>query len=346
MRFPYGIADFRKIREGGYFYVDRTDRIALIEEAGSQLLFLRPRRFGKSLWLSTLENYYDLARADDFERLFGGLKIGQNPTPLRNRYFILKLNFSVVDPRGDQAVIHRALHQHVNDEIGAFNQRYQEHLPQPITHHEENALSSLRNLLAAVSETPYKLYLLIDEYDNFANEVMISPLHGTDRYQELVESEGTIKTFFKAVKAGAEGRGIDRVFLTGVSPVVLSDITSGYNVAKDLTHLDEYHDLCGFTAGELAEALAGVLAARSLPDEQAPGILDLLQRFLQRLPVRRRREPSALQPNPGAVFSGLLQSLWRLPAPDARRQPGDGSQPDSVCGPLAARRNAGESGAE
>ena len=79
MRFPYGIADFRKIREGGYFYVDRTDRIPLLEEAGIQLLFLRPRRFGKSLWLSTLENYYDLARADDFDRLFGGLKIGQNP---------------------------------------------------------------------------------------------------------------------------------------------------------------------------------------------------------------------------------------------------------------------------
>ena len=88
MRFPYGIADFLKIQEEGYFYVDRSDRIALLEEAGSQLLFLRPRRFGKSLWLSTLENYYDLARADDFERLFGGLKIGRNPTPLRNRYFI------------------------------------------------------------------------------------------------------------------------------------------------------------------------------------------------------------------------------------------------------------------
>ena len=101
MRFPYGIADFRKIREGSYFYIDRTDRIPLIENIGDQLLFLRPRRFGKSLWLSTLENYYDLARADDFERLFGGLKIGQNPTPLHNRYFTMRWDFSVVDPKGD-----------------------------------------------------------------------------------------------------------------------------------------------------------------------------------------------------------------------------------------------------
>ncbi len=124
MHFPYGIADFRKIREGGYFYVDRTDRIALIEEAGSQLLFLRPRRFGKSLWLSTLENYYDLARADDFERLFGGLKIGQNPTPLHNRYFVLALNFSLVDPSGDHDAIRRALFEHVNTQIETTVARY------------------------------------------------------------------------------------------------------------------------------------------------------------------------------------------------------------------------------
>jgi hypothetical protein len=123
MRFPYGIADFRKIREEGYFYVDRSDRIALLEEAGSQLLFLRPRRFGKSLWLSTLENYYDLARADDFERLFGGLKIGQNPTPLRNRYFILNLNFSVVDPQGDSDAVRASLFHHLNIQIKAFDQR-------------------------------------------------------------------------------------------------------------------------------------------------------------------------------------------------------------------------------
>ncbi|MCK7496720.1 MAG: AAA family ATPase [Comamonadaceae bacterium] len=109
MRFPYGMADFRAIISEGYFYVDRTDRIPPIEDAGKQLLFLRPRRFGKSLWLSTLENYYDLARADDFDRLVGGLKIGQNPTPLHNRYFILKLNFSVVDPSGDPDAIRRAL---------------------------------------------------------------------------------------------------------------------------------------------------------------------------------------------------------------------------------------------
>jgi len=315
MRFPYGIADFRKLRDGGYFYVDRTDQIPLIEQAGSQLLFLRPRRFGKSLWLSTLENYYDLARAADFDRLFGGLKIGQNPTPLHNHYFVLKLNFSVVDSRGDHNAIHRALHQHLNDEISAFQQRYQEYLPQPIKLHEENALSSLRSLLAAVSATPHKLYLLIDEYDNFANEVMISPLHGMDRYQELVQSEGTIKTFFKAVKDGAEGRGIDRVFLTGVSPVVLSDITSGYNVAVSLSLRPEFHHLCGFTAEEVQTTLAQIGAERDWPAERIEEAFTLMQAFYNGYCFSPRNPALIYNPTLALYFWEALVREGQYPEP-------------------------------
>jgi len=169
MRFPYGLADFRKIREEGYFYVDRTDRIALIEEVGHQLLFLRPRRFGKSLWLSTLENYYDLARAGDFERLFGGLKIGQNPTPRRNRYFVLKLNFSLVNPSGDQDAIRQALYQHVNSEIQAFNLRYQHALPQPVAIHGENALSSLAAAVTVQCTRPGYCFKAVNWQSNVAH---------------------------------------------------------------------------------------------------------------------------------------------------------------------------------
>jgi len=301
MRFPYGIADFQAIIDEGYFYVDRTDRIPLLEEAGKQLLFLRPRRFGKSLWLSTLENYYDLARAADFDRLFGGLKIGQNPTPRHNRYFVLKLNFSMVDPRGDADAIAASFHDHINGAIEAFTLQYRAHLPTVVTLHA-NALRSWQGLLAAVSETPYKLYVLIDEYDNFANEVMISPLRGTDRYQELVESEGTIKTFFKAVKAGAEGRGIDRVFLTGVSPVVLSDITSGYNVAEDLSADPDYHDLCGFTGSELRAALEAVAALHDLGTAQVATALDLMRDFYNGYHFTLQREEPVYNPTLALYF--------------------------------------------
>ena len=313
MNFPYGIADFRKIREGGYFYVDRTDRIRLIENAGSQLVFLRPRRLGKSLWLSTLENYYDLARADDFEQLFGGLKIGQNPTPLHNRYFILKLNFSVVSASGDHRAIRQALFEHINTQIEIIVARYAPWLKQPVRIQPDNAVTSLQSLVGAISQTPYKLYILIDEYDNFANEVMISPLHGTNRYEELVQGEGIIKTFFKAIKDGAEGRGIDRVFLTGVWPVVLSDMTSGYNVTKDLTHLDDYHDLCGFTADELAAALAGVLEDRLLPAEQGAEILDLLQYFYNGYQFGESDNPRLYNPTLALYFLDYFSRYGRYP---------------------------------
>ena len=145
MHFPYGIADFRKIREGDYFYMDRTDRIVLLEETGSQLLFLRPRRFGKSLWLSTLENYYDLARADDFERLFGGLKIGQNPTPRRNRYFILNLNFSVVDPQGDSDAVRASLFHHLNIQIKATVARYGDWLEGRVDIEPDDGIASFQS---------------------------------------------------------------------------------------------------------------------------------------------------------------------------------------------------------
>ncbi|MDG4550789.1 MAG: AAA family ATPase, partial [Candidatus Contendobacter sp.] len=159
MRFPYGIADFWFIRDESYFYIDRTDRIPLLEAAGKQLLFLRPRRFGKSLWLSTLENYYDLARADDFDRLFGGLKIGQNPTPLRNRYFVLTLNFSVVDPSGDHEAIRRSLFNHLNVRIKDAVARYGAWLEGRVEVNPEDGLASLQSLFSAVSRTPHKLYL-------------------------------------------------------------------------------------------------------------------------------------------------------------------------------------------
>lgn len=269
MQFPYGIADFYAAITEGYFYVDRTDRIALVEQAGKQLLLLRPRRFGKSLWLSTLENYYDLAKTNDFTKLFGHLKIGQNPTPRHNRYFIMKWNFSLVDPQGDAAAISQALHRHINSSVEAFIARYQQQLLHPISIHPTDALHSFASVLAAVRQSEYKLYLLIDEYDNFANEVLVSQQQGLNRYQELIGGEGAIKTVLKAVKAAAEGQGLDRVFMTGVSPVVLADITSGYNVVENISLKPAYADLCGFHEEEIKAVLNQLVAPAQQGDALA-----------------------------------------------------------------------------
>ncbi len=301
MRFPYGIADFRAIRNEGYFYVDRTDRIPLIEEAGKQLVFLRPRRFGKSLWLSTLENYYDLARVADFDRLFGELKIGQNPTPLHNQYFVFKLNFSVIDPSGDYQAIRQSLFRHLNIRIKETVARYRDAGLDGVDI-DEDGTASFQSLVSRVSQTPYKLYVMIDEYDNFANEVMISPLRGTDRYYELVQGEGTIKTFFKAVKDGAERGPIDRTFLTGVSPVVLSDITSGYNVSEDLSPRPRFHDLCGFSEAELHTALEVVGAACGLDAEQIATALDLMRDFYNGYRFSPQRKERVYNPTLALYF--------------------------------------------
>ena len=259
MKFPYGLSDFATLIQEGYFYQDRTDRIPQLEDAGRQLIFIRPRRFGKSLLLSMLEHYYDVNRAAQFEALFGHLAIGRNPTPLHNQYFVMKWDFSLVKAQGELKEIEAALHQHLNDRITEFAVNYAADLPLPITLHPDNALSSLESVLIATRAAGRKIYLLIDEYDSFANDVLMAGRKQA-YYEALLYGEGLLKTVFKAVKAAAGGRGVDRVFITGVSPVVLSDITSGYNVGESIYLKAAFNDLCGFTEAEIATVLERLAA--------------------------------------------------------------------------------------
>ncbi|MDM8531750.1 AAA family ATPase [Anaerolineales bacterium HSG25] len=269
IKFPYGIANFYDIITDDYLYIDRTDRIRLLEEMGKYILFLRPRRFGKSLWLSTLQNYYDLAKADEFERLFGHLAIGQNPTSRHNQYFVMKWNFSEVNPLGDMQQIQQSLYSHINSIIDNFATYYQDYLPRQIKIEPMDAIASFHSLLNVVQQTPYKLYLLIDEYDNFANEVMMNPRQiNAERYKTLVEGEGLLKYLFKVIKAATEGNGLDRFFITGVSPVVMSDVTSAQNIAKNIYFEPEFNDLCGFHEEEVSDMLQQIAANCDLSTDE------------------------------------------------------------------------------
>ncbi|MBK9232204.1 MAG: AAA family ATPase [Anaerolineae bacterium] len=280
MKFPYGISDFLQVMSEGYFYVDRTDCIPLLEDLGKQLLFLRPRCFGKSLLLSMLANYYDVARADQFELLFGRLAIGRAPTPLHNQYFVMRWDFSLVAAQGAAEDITQALYRHVNARIHDFAVRYQDRLSSPVEIFPTDAVASFESALTAMRHTPYKLYLLIDEYDNFANELaMGGHPAGKKRYDALLRGEGTLKTLFKAVKGGASGFGVDRVFITGVSPVVLSDLTSGYNVSETITLQPEFNDLCGFREDEIAVTLRQITATCGWAAAQADEALEMVRTF-------------------------------------------------------------------
>lgn len=221
-----------------------------------------------------------MAKADEFERLFGHLAIGQNPTPKHNRYLVMKWDFSKVRAQGDIDQIQRALYNHLNNQIQIFATRYQDLLSIEITIDPDDAISSFERALMATKFSPYRLYLLIDEYDNFANELMMGSREiSQSRYQALISGEGLLKTVFKAVKAVSSGEGLERVFITGISPVVLSDITGGYNVAKNIYLDPEFNDLCGFCESEVKKALIQVVKECNLPIEKATTALILMRTF-------------------------------------------------------------------
>ncbi|NJL29620.1 MAG: AAA family ATPase, partial [Thermoanaerobaculia bacterium] len=263
LKLPYGIADFASLISDGYVYVDRTPYIRTMEELGRALLFVRPRRFGKSLWLHTLSTYYDLRRRDEHQQLFGDLAVGREPTPLAHRYFTLEWNFSNIDPLGGSSGdpvmgIGALLEDYVNGTIENFLTDYRGHLETPVKI-EKSAVRTFGNLLAAIRQTPYKLYLLIDEYDNFANEILIGD---EPTYRRLVSADGPFKRLMKQVKAATEGLGVERLFLTGVTPLVLSDLTSGLNIAKNVSLEEELDALCGFTEAEVRELVGRILDER------------------------------------------------------------------------------------
>ena len=263
MKLPYGIADFRSLITDGYVYVDRTAHIRTMEELGRSLLFVRPRRFGKSLWLHTLSAYYDLRHRDEHQLLFGDLAIGREPTPLAHRYFVLEWNFSNIDPLGagsadPVAGIGALLEDYVNGTIENFLTDYRDHLDTPVRV-EKSAVRTFGNLLTAVRQTPYKLYLLIDEYDNFANELLIGD---EITYRRLIGADGPFKRLMKQVKAATEGRGVERLFLTGVTPLVLSDLTSGLNIAENVSLVPALGALCGFTEEEIRGLLEKIAVER------------------------------------------------------------------------------------
>jgi len=279
MRIPYGESDFYSLRTEDQLYVDHTDRIAVLAELGKRLLFLRPRRFGKSLWLSTLAAYHDLRLADEHERLFGDLAIRRHESPPpAHRHFVLRWDFSDIDPdpplRGVNAGVSarharlaNEIHNYLRGSVKDLLLDYGGHLPQSVEI-EDDAFRTLDNLLAVIRQTPYRLYLLIDEYDNFANEVLTSD---SNTYEELVTSDGPFKRLFKWVKAAmGGGKGLDRFFITGVSPLVMSDVTSGMNVAESVYLYPELNDLCGFTGTEVRRLLEDLHAETVSPPLDLP----------------------------------------------------------------------------
>ena len=255
-RIPYGVSDFRRFSREDYYYVDKTRFIGEIEKCPNFLFLIRPRRFGKSLWLSMLELYYDMAMKDKFEELFGRFYIGSHPTPDRNSYLILQFNFAMVNPEPE--VLEQSFEEHTSACFDVFNAKYGHLLGEGYLEgyaKKPNAESRLEYICNCCKLANLPVYLIIDEYDNFTNVVLSR--YGHDRYHALTHGAGFFRFFFNKIKGVTTGDGasVKRMFISGVSPVTLDDVTSGFNIASMITLDPRFNEILGFTEGEVREML-------------------------------------------------------------------------------------------
>lgn len=253
-RIPYGMQNFEDVIKEDCYYVDKTPFIEQIEESNKYFFFIRPRRFGKSLTLSMLENYYDINKKDKFEEIFGKLYIGQNPTPEHNTYLIIHLNFAEVAAGLDD--YKDGLDNHCSLVFNFFCDIYAHILPANTKEGLEkltDAVSQLRFLCQKCQEVGKKIYLFIDEYDNFTNMILAHEEH-LMRYRNQTHGEGYLRQFFNTIK-GAAGNTLGRVFVTGVSPVTMDDLTSGFNIGTNYSLSPDFNEMTGFTEEEVRKML-------------------------------------------------------------------------------------------
>ena len=220
-KLPNGISNYEELVEDGYYYVDKTKYIEKLESlTDKRIMFLRPRKFGKTLFTSVLENYYDILKKDKFDILYGGTYIGKNPSKLKNRYHILRFNFSGIDTENEETTIN-GFRREVASSINVFVQKYK--LDFYVNENDE-AENILDNLLKAffIQKKEEKIYVIIDEYDHFANELLgFMP----ENFKNLVSKNGKVRKWYEILKKGAESV-IDRIFITGVAPITLDSLTS------------------------------------------------------------------------------------------------------------------------
>ncbi len=258
IRFPYGLSNLEKVADENLVFIDKTPFLPVLESTTSYAVFLRPRRIGKSLFVSILEYYYDILRKNKFDKIFGNYYIGKNPTPLANAYRVLKFDFSGIDTGTNESSFSGFITNIQNSLInflkanGFYNESIESRL------FVQNNPAELMNTFFAIYKglTNDKIYLIIDEYDHFTNEILIRDL---DEFKASVSSNGYIRKFYEAVKIATQAGIVDRFFITGVSPITLDSVTSGFNIVTHLTNEYDFHDMMGFTEAEVQSLVEMIL---------------------------------------------------------------------------------------
>ena len=274
-RIPYGMMNFAVIRRDDCYYVDKTRFIPIIEDADKFFFFNRPRRFGKSLTVSMLQHYYDIAAKDKFDALFGDLYIGKYPTRDRNSYLVLYLNFSGIV--GELHNYRKGLDAHCQTMFDYFCDIYADYLPQGIKEKldaKEGAVEQFEYLFTECNKTGQRIYLFIDEYDHFTNAILADP-ESLHRYTNETHGEGYLRAFFNKVKAGTYS-SIERCFITGVSPVTMDDLTSGFNIGTNYSLSPKFNEMIGFTEEEVRQMLT-YYSTTSHFNHTVDELLDIMQ---------------------------------------------------------------------
>ena len=258
-RVPYGVSDFVNVMERNQYYVDKTMYIPQLEDQADNLFFIRPRRFGKSLFLGMLHAYYDCRTKDKFQKWFGNLWIGQHPTPLQGRYQVLHLDFSQVGGKIED--LEKNFDTYCRVKFDSFVDIYREFYSEEFIKKVETATYATDKLTLINDESKklgYPLYLIIDEYDNFTNTVLNEL--GEKVYWAITHAEGFYRDIFKKFKGSFE-----RIFITGVSPVTLDDVTSGFNIGWHISTKEEFNQMLGFSTEDVREMFTYYQQAGKIP---------------------------------------------------------------------------------
>ena len=265
---PKGISNYEDIVAENRVYVDKTMYIEKMEDlADKTIMFLRPRKFGKTLFTSTLECYYDKNKTDKFEELFGKTYIGKKPTPNKNRYCVLRFNFSGISTNT------------VEESIKGFREKVDIGINRFVTNYKldfyNNPEMSTEGILGSIFEAfreqrrNEKIYVIIDEYDHFANELLGFK---TDEFKELVAKNGKIRKWYEILKEGTESV-VDRIFITGVAPITLDSTTSGFNIARDITKNIRFNDMLGFSKEDVKYLMIEI----DIPKEKQEELLPIIK---------------------------------------------------------------------
>src|SRR5574344_2773180 len=256
---PYGVSDFLSLRKRNLYYIDKTMYLAELESQPDTLIFIRPRRFGKSLFISMMQAYYDKAMAGRFDELFGDLWVGKHPTPLRNRYQVMYFDYSRAG--GTIERLEENFNEYSCGCIDMFIERYKADYPQWIVdkvHQTDSARAKLNLINGMAHELGIPLYLIIDESDNFTNIVLNE--EGEAMYHAITHANGFYRDFFKLFKGMFE-----RIFLTGVSPVTLDDLTSGFNIGWNVSMAPELDKMLGFSTEDVRQMFSYYKEVGMLP---------------------------------------------------------------------------------